>query len=147
RADRRTQAEHHSHELGEGVGPVSADQLNPDKPKSLSVLKEIDRACDGFEIAWRADEKPRIEDYLAQASERLRIDLLRELLRVEIACRLERDETILPQDYAPRFPEHASLIDTLLAVRASADLGDELTQAGRYRLEGRIGRGGMGDVY
>jgi WD40 repeat protein/serine/threonine protein kinase len=126
---------------------VSADQLNPDEPQSLSILKEIDRACDGFEIAWRADEKPRIEDYVAQASEHVRIDLLRELLRVEIACRLERHETILAQDYTPRFPEHGSLIDTLLAVHASADLGDELAHAGRYRLEGRIGRGGMGDVY
>jgi WD40 repeat protein/serine/threonine protein kinase len=126
---------------------VSADQLNPDEPLSLSVLKQIDRACDGFEIAWRSDEKPRIEDYLALVSKRVRIDLLRELLRVEIACRQERDETILSQDYTPRFPEHGSLIDTLLAVRSSADLGDELTQAGRYPLEGRIGRGGMGDVY
>jgi WD40 repeat protein/serine/threonine protein kinase len=133
--------------MEEGDGPMSAHPVHPDEPESLSVLQEIEDACDDFEIAWRADQKPRIEDYVARASERVRIDLLRELLRVEIACRQERDETILSQDYTPRFPEHVSLIETLLAVGSSADLSDELTQAGRYRLEGRIGRGGMGDVY
>ena len=69
---------------------MSASQIHSDEPQSLSVLKEIDDACDAFESAWRADQKPRIEDYVARASERVRSDLERALLHVEIACRQER---------------------------------------------------------
>jgi serine/threonine protein kinase len=126
---------------------MSAHQVNLDEPQSLSVLQEIDDACDDFEDRWRADQKPRIEDYVARASERARTGLVQALLRVEIACRKERDETILPQEYSSRFPQHASLIDTLLAAGPSPQPSKNLTHAGRYHLEGLIGYGGMGDVY
>jgi uncharacterized protein (TIGR03067 family) len=116
-------------------------------PESLSVLEEIDPACDRFEQAWRAGQNPRIEEYVEEASERARPGLLRALLRVEIACRLERHETILSSDYTRRFPRQAGLIESLLAVRQSTEQSGELTHAGRYRLEGLIASGGMGDVY
>jgi hypothetical protein len=92
---------------------MSADQGNPDESQSLSLLQEIDDACDDFEDRWRADQKPRIEDYVARASERVRTGLVQALLRVEIACRRERGDSILPRDY-DSYPEYASLIDELL---------------------------------
>jgi uncharacterized protein (TIGR03067 family) len=126
---------------------MNAYPVNPDEPQSLSVLEEIDEACDEFEIAWRADLNPRIEKYVEIASERARAGLLPALLRVEIACRLERNETILPRDYTPRFPKQAALIDTLLGGHQYVEESRELTHAGRYLLEDPIGSGGMGDVY
>jgi serine/threonine protein kinase len=100
---------------------MSADRMNHNDPLSLSILEEIDPLCDRFEQAWRSGQEPRIEDYVVQASERTRPALIRSLLRVEIACRMQKRETILPSDYTPRFPEHASLIDSLLGLSPKRD--------------------------
>jgi tetratricopeptide (TPR) repeat protein len=125
---------------------VNPETLKETTAPSLDVVAEIDAACDRFESEWQAGRRPRMEAYLAAASERARGGLLAELLRVEIAHRAAQGETLLPQDYTPRFPEHASMIDTLLA-RGQAAPPAHPTEAGRYRIEGLLASGGMGLVY
>jgi serine/threonine-protein kinase len=112
-----------------------------------SFYDEINLACERFEAEWQAGAEPQIEQYIAAAPEQARPDLASELLKLDIYYRRERGDTIGPEDYTPRFPEHASLIDTLLAVRSSANSSTKLTHAGGYRIQGLIGSGGMGEVY
>jgi serine/threonine protein kinase/dienelactone hydrolase len=116
--------------------------------EELGVIQEIDPVCDRFEADWRARRKPRIEAYLFEVSESARPALFQELLRVEIACRRGQGETLLLREYEQRFPRHAEWIATLLdAPLPGAEPPPAPPQAGRYRLEEKIGHGGMGDVY
>jgi serine/threonine-protein kinase len=112
-----------------------------------SFGEAIDLACDRFEAEWQAGARPQIEPYLAEVPEQARAGLARELLKVDIYYRRERGDTILPEDYKSPYLEYASLIDTLLNHAMLPELTTRLTHAGRYRLEERIGSGGMGDVY
>jgi hypothetical protein len=43
----------------------------------------VDKACDQFEDAWKANQRPRIEDYLGDTPEPERSELLRELERLD----------------------------------------------------------------
>jgi hypothetical protein len=60
---------------------MSADMPNDPLPQSLSVLEEIDAACDHFEHRLRAalssESRPRIEDYGARASAHAQRELVR----------------------------------------------------------------------
>ena len=60
--------------------------MTPSQPSGeesfpLSALGRLDEACDRFEIALRAGERPRIEDYLAEASDAER-DILRQTIEL-----------------------------------------------------------------
>jgi hypothetical protein len=52
-----------------------------------SPRPRIDEICDRFEQAWKDGQRPRIEDFLGDYSEPERADLLRELLRLDLAWR------------------------------------------------------------
>jgi tetratricopeptide (TPR) repeat protein/tRNA A-37 threonylcarbamoyl transferase component Bud32 len=77
------------------------------------MLAEADPICDRFERAWRAGERPRIEDYLMGASGPGRLILLRELLAAELELRERSGERTDPQEYAARFPAHQTLIESV----------------------------------
>jgi serine/threonine-protein kinase len=113
----------------------------------MSVDTEIDVVCDRFEAEWQAGRRPQIEAYLGEVPESARPHLLRELLRVDIAYRMQHGETLLPQDYQSRFPEKASLIATLLLPRPAEEQPLPLTHAGHYRIDSFLDEGGMGDVF
>jgi WD40 repeat protein/predicted Ser/Thr protein kinase len=66
---------------------MSAGSSPNETPQSLSILKEVDAACDRFEAEWRSGARPQIRAYLARASREARRRLLQELLRVDIAYR------------------------------------------------------------
>jgi tRNA A-37 threonylcarbamoyl transferase component Bud32 len=77
------------------------------------MLAEADPICDRFERAWRAGERPRIEDYLAGTSEAGRLIVLRELMAAERELRQRAGERIDPQEYEARFPAHRALIESI----------------------------------
>jgi serine/threonine-protein kinase len=83
--------------------PPSGDSLSP------SLWQRVDELCDRFEDAWKAGQRPRIEDYLGAASEPERCKLLEELLQVELAYCRRRGETLVLEEYLRRFPAHAEL--------------------------------------
>ncbi len=83
----------------------------PDSPVSslwpLAAARRVEEVCRRFEGAWRAGQRPRLEDYLGEAHEPEQPVLLRELLRRELACRRQSGETPTAAEYEQRFPEHA----------------------------------------
>jgi hypothetical protein len=79
-----------------------------------TLLQCVDQVCDAFEAAWKAaadgSPRPRIEDYLADAPEAARADLLRELLVLDVTYRRRVAETPTPDGYRQQFPDQAALI-------------------------------------
>jgi eukaryotic-like serine/threonine-protein kinase len=85
------------------------------------MLAQADSICDRFERAWRAGERPLIEEYLESASEPGRSILFRELLATELELRLHGGERTDPQQYAARFPAHRALIGPVFDDLATSD--------------------------
>jgi len=90
---------------------------------SLDLGLEIGQVCERFEAAWKADQRPRIEDYLAdKVREPARSILLCELIALEVAhCRLA-GETPTEDQYRARFP---GLDPRWLAQALAASPGDK----------------------
>src|SRR5262249_37213623 len=99
----------------------------------------VNEICMRFESAWRQGRRPRVEDCLGEAPEPERSALLRELVLLDVEYRRQQGEAPSADDYEPLFP-----------TRAPGWLARELAGrrvAGRFRLAGELGRGGMGVVY
>ena len=55
---------------------MSAWPASGDDSLSASARERVDRLCDAFEAAWQHGQRPRIEDYLGDASGEQRDALL-----------------------------------------------------------------------
>jgi serine/threonine protein kinase len=134
----------------------------PPEEQELSFAVRLERVCDRFEADWRTGQ-PRIEDYLAGWQGEQRLALLRELVALDLLYRRRRGEECRAANYRGRFPElsadwlAAALAGQLSAPEQRTTAEQERTpptaedaevppQVGRYRIEGEVGRGGMGVV-
>ncbi|HEX4142205.1 MAG TPA: hypothetical protein VHY91_01535 [Pirellulales bacterium] len=86
-------------------------------PIQLELKKQIDAICDRFELAWDADERPRIEQYLELLSGEGRRPLLAELLASELSLRRQTGETCDRAEYAGRFSQDRDLVDLVFSRR------------------------------
>src|SRR5262249_28129344 len=133
----------------------------------LSLQKRVDEACDGFEAAWRAGQRPRIEEYLADLPEPDPQEFLRALLALELELRSAGGDKPAPEEYEQRFGDHVELIKVVFAEARSlhdsewspgngepstVDEGTLPNQAvpdrsRRYRVCSKLGEGAFGKVY
>ena len=115
------------------------ETMGPGLP-SVTQAEELDRACDRFEAAWRAGERPRIEDHLEGIAEPLRPALAGELIAVELHWRRRRGERPAPAEYRDRFPAHVPGVESSSTV---ADTGG-VTCLPPSRAEATIETGSLG---
>ncbi|HEY7428116.1 MAG TPA: tetratricopeptide repeat protein, partial [Gemmataceae bacterium] len=103
-------------------------------------LGGVDRRCDAFEDAWQQGQRPRIEDYLGDASGEEGDALLRWLIPLDVKYRWQHEET-------PDLRYYLSLSPTLSAGWLAAVVHPGVTLADRYDVGAEIGVGGIAVVH
>ena len=106
--------------------------MNPSSNPNLSdeVLRKIDQACDEFEAAWKAGNRPFVDDVLSGFPVDAKTVLLNELLPIEIAWRQKSGETPSVDSYLFRFPQlDPTVLAALLNSASKNDIDDEGTMA------------------
>ena len=70
---------------------MSGQPASADGP--FSLMTSAEEVCNRFEAAWKAGERPRIEDHLSGTPGLTRPALLRELLLLELTHRRRQGES------------------------------------------------------
>lgn len=73
----------------------------------FNTLFEFEKILDRFEAAWRAGQRPDLNEYLASVPETSRAPLFHELLSMELGYRRDAGETPHVDDYLQKFPQLA----------------------------------------
>ncbi|HEY1376907.1 MAG TPA: tetratricopeptide repeat protein [Gemmataceae bacterium] len=144
---------------------------SPTRPSlSAAEARQIDRACDQFEAAWKSGRRPDPATFLAGAAGPIRSALLRQLLLLDWDYRRRAGDEPHAGDYLPQFPGDRAVVESVgdemsaaadsTRERVTADARDtpwsgEPAAAGdqpdagpaRYELLGEVGHGGIGVVY
>ncbi|MDP1563329.1 MAG: protein kinase [Pirellulaceae bacterium] len=126
-------------------------------------LIEIDALGDRFDQELLKGDAPRMEDFLTDAPEAVRDELLAELLAMELEYRSQQSENPQPDDYLQRFPQQHRLVAAVFenlakrTVPTSARMArvgdanfaptDVPPNLDNFQLIEVIGRGGMGVVW
>ncbi len=94
---------------------MSESRSCADDSLSLAAMLRIEQACFRFEEAWRAGQRPHIEDFTNGVAGTELIELLTELLRLELHYLRRQGQEPDQAVYEARLPEHVALVRTLFA--------------------------------
>jgi serine/threonine-protein kinase len=126
---------------------------------AASLDSQIDAICDRFEGAWKAGQRPSLEQHLGELPAAERAALLQELLKLDLYYRRRQGELPTQDDYRPRFPNDADVLQQVfISSRADPNatihhnpvaVGPWPPAAGgpRYVPRRSYARGGQGEVY
>ena len=110
-----------------------------ESPLPVQMHRQINALCAQFERMWRAEDPPRIEDYVTRMPERARPTALRELIAQEVDLRRGAGESVDAAEYWERFPEDLANVEAafaLLARRPDPGLAaDSVFHAASYPTE------------
>jgi serine/threonine protein kinase len=131
----------------------SPDRERTEMPRKLTP--RADQECDRFESAWKAGQRPRIEDHLRAVAEAERPALLHELIQLEIDYRYLAGEQPKATDFLARFPTlDAAWLQGLLSadmpaptLRGPEDEPAPVRRLGKFVLLSQLGQGGCGTVW
>lgn len=88
---------------------MNEQHKNSESTLSLTQRDRLQDLCDTFHRAWKAGEKPCIDDYLDRLADLPGDSVLLELVVTELILRREQGEQTKLQDYA-RFVHQQSVI-------------------------------------
>jgi serine/threonine-protein kinase len=139
---------------------------------SVSDARCVEQICTRFEAAWKqAPPRPRLEEFVGSVDSPSAAVVFCELLRLEIAYRVQRDERPTPSEYLERHYGGEALVRAVFAeaglTRADIDAATQSTVAlphssanaatvgadglpaevPGYAILGVLGHGGMGTVF
>jgi serine/threonine-protein kinase len=127
------------------------------------LARRVDAACLRFEAAWKAGQRPQIEDFLAAIPQAEQQAFLNELIPLDMVYRQAAGEQPTPEEYQQRFAgvplidlappaqktQPVALRDPLADTAVPSELPEQPSTgtAGRNLLFGEIAHGGMGAVF
>ncbi len=89
--------------------------MGPIPSHDLSIAERIDLSCDRFEAEFTSGKHPRLEHYLGDADDPLRIPLFRGLLELELELRRRAGELPQREEYKQRFEPYAAVVELVFA--------------------------------
>src|SRR6266542_551908 len=92
--------------------------------RSVELARHVDRVCSRFEAAWKAGQRPHVEDYLPVGPQAERSALLSGLIPLEAEYRRRLGEEPAAEEYYRRFPA-VDPVWLAEAVAAPAPVTDE----------------------
>jgi len=137
--------------MSEPVGD-SNDRTRFDGLGSHAMIR-INQYCDQFETAWQQTGQASLAEFIATVDQADQAIALPELLLIDLAFRQKLNLPMSAEMYLDNWKDlDREWLDKQLKLHRSTETGPdsvtgELTQLGDYRIEGKLGSGGMGQVY
>lgn len=125
----------------------SNESTRPYQAMSDSALERMNETCERFDAAWQAaisgsGPRPQIEDFLIDAPQLEKPQLLGELIAVDIEFRQRVAESPSESEYERRFHEHVEIVRKAFSEQATPAI-----HFGKYTVRRRLGAGGQAEVY
>ncbi len=113
----------------------------------LPLVRQVDAACQPFEQAWLAGERPRIEDFIDHTLKSDDSTLLQQFILLDIDFRRRAGENPELADYGGRFPAVDPDWLKLVLTPDATPAAESTPQFGRYRVDKQLGEGAFGQVF
>src|SRR5688500_3833260 len=106
---------------------MTGNTIRCDASRRFGDLRALYRAADSFDAAWQEclagrAARPRIEEWLETDRDIAPELLLRELLAIELECRVRRGESPAADEYHQRLADDATVVHAVFAEFCGTEL-------------------------